>query len=363
MSFSKTLAGLCFASLFALGCGPDPSQPPQDQARQAARGDGWSSGNYNQLLGGKVGDAWISGLTYTGAQWYLSTLTEPMFASVETISYDGVVLQPGELTTAQGTFQLSGDREELISHSGHTLDFQVNQESLRGVLRMTPHSVDTGGSFTRYTALWIAEGSNPDTATTFCPHSVIGADGTPTAIPEYVIPIGGARWAPDGSRSEEAGAITLGCTHDVVGGCVDWGYGPWGSRVDENGQTQSMVTIHKACTRMKRGDFCGNGSAGTTGQSDFAPMATTIHVKDRVGVHPDTNQTLASMEAFWDEHGASCVNASEYRSNDPTAISKFQIQLSTCPARNVACTAGHTRVFLSARPCTGTDGGGNCIAN
>lgn len=362
MSISKSFAGLLFASVFALGCGPDSSSVPQDQVQRELRGDGWTNLNYNQLLGGKVGDAWISGIHFDGTQWHLSTLTNQTYAPVTSITYDGVEILPSELTTSQGVFMLVGDREELIQQTGHRLDFQVGG-AVSGTLRMVPASSASDGSFTRYTALWIADGADPDAAATFCPHTVSNTGMPDTVLNEYVIPIGGARWAPSGSRTTDANSITLGCTHDVVGGCVNWGYGPWGSRIDESGQSRSMVTVHQACTRMKRGDFCGTGYAGTTGQSDFAPMSTTIHVKDRVGVHPDTNQTYTTMEAFWDENGASCVNQSEYRSSDSVMISKMQIQLASCPARNVACTSGHTRLFLSARPCTGTDRNGNCIAN
>lgn len=362
MSFSKLLSGLFVASVFALGCGSDQRPDAQDQVQQSLRGDGYTNTNYNQLLGGKAGDSWISAIHFDGSQWYLSTLTNQTYAPVTSITYDGVEIQPSSLTTSQGVFMLVGDREELIQDRSHTLDFHIDG-TLKGTLRMVPASTSSDGSFTRYTSLWIAEGTSEDAAPSFCPHTVSNTGSPDTVLTEYVIPIGGARWAPNGARTNDASAITLGCTHDVVGGCVNWGYGPWGSRIDESGQTRSMVSVHQACTRMKRGDFCGTGDAGTTGQSDFMPLSTTIHVKDRVGIHPDTNQTYATMEAFWDEGGAACVNASEYRSNDTTAITKFQILMTTCPARNVPCTANHTRLFLSARPCTGTDKSGNCISN
>ncbi|HNF97906.1 MAG TPA: ADYC domain-containing protein [Pseudomonadota bacterium] len=364
MSISKMLSGVLFASVFALGCGSDESSASQDQVERALRGDGYTNPNYNQLLGGKAGESWISGLYFDGSKWYLSTQTDQTYAAVSRITYDGNELAPSELTTSQGMFMLLGNSKGRVEERGHTLDFYV-EGALTGMLRMVPAGKSSDGTFVRYTALWVADGSDPDTAESFCPHTVLSDDGTPLSLQEYVIPIGGARWALSGSRTSDAAAITLSCTHDAVGGCVSWGYLPWGgSRVDEDGQTRSMVNVHQACTRMKSGDFCGNGEGLTTGQSTYTVQRQTmLHVKDRVGIHPDTNQTFATMEAFWDENGATCVNQSEYRSSDPLLLQKLPLQLASCPARNVPCSLNARRMFLSARPCTQTNTSGDCIAN
>jgi hypothetical protein len=113
---------------------------------------------------------------------------------------------------------------------------------------------------------------------------------------------------------------------------------------------------------MKRADVCGSGNPITTG-TVAAYGETVIHVKDRVGVHFTTNQTYTTMEAFWDESGASCFNASEFRNDSPTLAQRLQINLALCPTRNVPCTATHAKVLLSARPCTATSATGTCIAN
>ncbi len=359
MSFHKMFSALCLASVMVSGCGAEPAPSERDSVQQAARGDGWYSANYNRLLGGVIGPEEISGIYNLDGRWYLSTLNNQTYAPVTRITYGGQAVEPQDLATSQGVFVLSGDRETLVQNRASSLEFTV-EGNLNGTLRVTPSSTSADGSFTRYTTEWLAEGTDPDAAgVTFCPHPVTNADGTAGNQAEYVIPIGGARWGANGARVNDANSITLGCTHDVIGGCVDWGYGPWGTRVEEGtNQSRSMVTVHQACTRMKHGDICGSGDAGTTGDD---AMTTTIHVKDRVGVHPDTNQTYATMEAFWDENGASCFNLSKYRSSDPVHIAKIQIQLALCP--KPACTSTHTRMFLSARPCTATNVSGDCIAN
>ena len=359
MSFHKMFSALCLASVVVSGCGAEPAQSERDSVQQAARGEGFTSSNYNRLLGGVIGLEEISGIYNLDGQWYLSTFNNQTYAPVTRITYGGQVLASEELTTAQGVFQIGGDRGMLVQDRATSLEFSV-EGVLKGTLRMTPASSSADGAFTRYTTEWLADGTSPDElGVTFCPHPVTDADDTTGNQAEYVIPIGGARWGANGARVNDANAITLGCTHDVVGGCVAWGYGPWGTRVEEGtGLTKSMVAVHQACTRMKRGDICGSGEAGTTGDD---AMTTTIHVKDRVGIHPDTNQTYATMEAFWSENGASCFNLSKYRSSDPVHIAKIQIQLALCP--KPACTSTHTQMFLSARPCTATNVVGECIAN
>ncbi len=74
-------------------------------------------------------------------------------------------------------------------------------------------------------------------------------------------------------------------------------------------------------------------------------------------------QTTATMEAFWGVNGATCYNPGEFRSNDPVAISRMQIQLALCP--KPTCSSGsYSGLVGSARPCLAIDQTtGNCTAN
>lgn len=359
MSLHKMCSMLGLVSVLASGCGGEPATSDRDAVQQAARGEGWSNTNYNQLFSATLDGQTVTGLYYAGGMWFVSTSSSLTYAQVSSIAYNGQVIDPRNLTTGQGTFQVIGADSE---DAGVELVLTV-AAPLAGTLRITSASVATDGSFGRYSTEWLpASADDPLAAVGLCPREVLVAGSSKTAtqtqvVYETMIPIGGVRWNLNGSKTSDANAITLGCSHDAIGGCVEWGYGPWGTRAGE-----SMASVHQACTRMKRDDVCGTGSPLTTGY-DAAQGVTTIHVTDRVGIHPDTNQTYATMEAFWGENGASCFNETEYRSTNTVLLSRLAIIKAQCPSRFVACNSSHQRVLLSARPCTLTNAAGDCVAN
>lgn len=360
MSLHKMFSVLCLASVIGSGCGVEPEDTSRDAVQQAIRGDGWSSTNYNQLFSATLEGQTVTGLYFSGGAWFVSTASSLTYAQVTSIAYNGQAIAPQNLTTAQGSFLVIGaDAEDASVELVLTV-----AAPLAGTLRITAASTATDGSFSRYTTQWVS--AHADDATTsvgLCPREVLVTKTTTQTVYETMIPIGGARWNLSGSKVSDANAITLGCSQDAIGGCVEWGYGPWGTRPDEvTGKPVSMASVHQACTRMKRDDVCGSGSPLTTGY-DAAQGVTTIHVKDRVGIHADTNQTLATMEAFWNENGASCFNESEYRSTNTTLLQRLAIIKTQCPSRFVACTSSHSGVLLSARPCTLTSAAGECVAN
>jgi len=361
MSFHKSFSVVCLAGALFSGCGAESPSADVNQVQQLARGDGWGSTNSNQLFGGTLSGVTITGLYFSEGAWYLSTASSLTYAMVSGIQYNGAEVAAADFSTSLGYFQLLGEQPELLKESSFNLELAV-AAPLEGTLRFT--GAQLGSSFARYATAWIAAGSDPDvTPPSLCPHEQTDADGNTIVTNEGVIPIGGTRWLLNGSRTADANAISLGCAQDAIGGCVNWGYGPWGTKLEEGtGLPLAMASVHQACTRMKRADVCGSGSPITTGTvADYGE--TVIHVRDRVGVHATTNQTYTTMEAFWDENGASCINASEFRNDSPTIAQRMQINLALCPARNVACTATHTTVLMSARPCTVTSATGACIAN
>ena len=65
-----------------------------------------------------------------------------------------------------------------------------------------------------------------------------------------------------------------------------------------------MAAHHQACTRMMRGDYCGNGKS--FGYDDVA-----VNAYDNIGIQEDIPQ-FWPVEAEWTEDGARCV--SQYRS-------------------------------------------------
>jgi hypothetical protein len=126
---------------------------------------------------------------------------------------------------------------------------------------------------------------------------------------------GGGSWTPTSTTS-----FTLGCRGAALAKCVELGYKPW--------KTVSGTLLrnhHQACTRMLRGDYCGNGKAWTTN-------GTPINVFDNLNIQTDTYSW--ATDAGWKSTGATCADA----------IREFQPGAPSCQAalENVHTCGGFT---------------------
>jgi hypothetical protein len=93
-----------------------------------------------------------------------------------------------------------------------------------------------------------------------------------------------------GAHVDDPGRFTFGCEKlGAIAKCVDNGYEPW---------APSLKPYHKACVRLLRADYCGNGRSYTTN-------GRLLNLYDSIGVQQDTNGW--GFEAEWDEHGARCL--------------------------------------------------------
>lgn len=106
---------------------------------------------------------------------------------------------------------------------------------------------------------------------------------------------GGAHFADDD-------VFTFACDGGVLAHCVMAGYKPWRHARQCDGETCRTVSLadhHQACTRMLRGDYCGDG---------------TTHTEDGVEVNHYDGFNLRSdsedwtFEAEWTPNGARCMN-------------------------------------------------------
>lgn len=114
--------------------------------------------------------------------------------------------------------------------------------------------------------------------------------------------IDGERWGfpialPEGHPGREQ-AITLTCVSGAVGKCVRWGYPVWG----KGPRGEDLTSIHAACVRMVRADYCGDGVAHTKD-------GTSIRYYDDLGIEKRGAQDDPSyvFEAGWSPQGAVCV--------------------------------------------------------
>jgi hypothetical protein len=128
-------------------------------------------------------------------------------------------------------------------------------------------------------------------------------------------------WGVSGAHQSDSGKLTFACENGAITKCINWGYKPWASRGG-----QSLASLHQACTRMARADYCGNGRSHT--HED-----TTIDMYDRLGVlartaeaSADWDPKRASFEAAWAPDGATCLA----RTRDGRAMETI---LEECPNR------------------------------
>lgn len=100
---------------------------------------------------------------------------------------------------------------------------------------------------------------------------------------------------PEGNRwalpfLDERGRVFLACTAGAIGKCARFGYWP---------EDPATRELHRACVRMVRADYGGDGTSATkTGRG--------LSFCDRAGIFP-CEDADRPFEAAWSEGGAVCV--------------------------------------------------------
>ncbi len=110
--------------------------------------------------------------------------------------------------------------------------------------------------------------------------------------PSHVIPVAGewntaesALGTPQGGAWSDGGRITFAARGFALAKCVEMGYA--GDR-------------HRACVRMLRADYCGDGNSWTAN-------GTLLNVYDNAGIQSRDTAAKWRFEAEWGPHGALCV--------------------------------------------------------
>lgn len=109
---------------------------------------------------------------------------------------------------------------------------------------------------------------------------------------------GAAMALPIPASADAAGTrrFSLSCTSGAVAKCVRLGYKPWSKAADGT----QLLDHHRACVRMIRADYCGDGRSHTRD-------GTKIDVYDRLGIQVAENLSTMRFEAAWSPDGAVCV--------------------------------------------------------
>ena len=96
---------------------------------------------------------------------------------------------------------------------------------------------------------------------------------------------------PDGR-----GGFEVTCTSGAIGKCIRWGYRPW----DESEGGPPLHALHRACVRMTRADYGGDGRTHTRD-------GTKIGIHDRFAIRHLHRDPRMAFEAAWGVDGAICV--------------------------------------------------------
>jgi hypothetical protein len=137
--------------------------------------------------------------------------------------------------------------------------------------------------------------------------------------------------------------FALSCTSGAVGKCVRMGYRPWGRAADGT----PLLEHHRACVRMLRADYCGDGGSHTRD-------GTRVDVYDRLGLQVPANVPGMRFEAAWSADGATCVARTRV-----ATLATLEALARRCPARlgarlgPEACTADAPGALLFNRSTPG----------
>lgn len=111
-------------------------------------------------------------------------------------------------------------------------------------------------------------------------------------------------WRADGSRRTDG--YTFACTSGVIAKCArDWGYKPWKRLVSKAGHHIDLRSLHQACVRAARADYCGDGISHTRD-------GTLIDMLDTYGLNVRDSGRDFHVEAGFAEAGATWVQRTRY---------------------------------------------------
>jgi hypothetical protein len=141
--------------------------------------------------------------------------------------------------------------------------------------------------------------------------SVEGADGrwsthcTPDVNGRRLaFPVAGQA-ARDGIlATAEPGRMEILCTSGAMAKCARFGYRPWAAAPDGT----SLLTAHRACVRMLRGDYGGRDEPMTRD-------GMQINVSDALGIQALEDVPDMAFEAGWGPDGAVCVHHPRVKEN------------------------------------------------
>jgi hypothetical protein len=250
----KTLIGL---ALLVTGCSTSDSDAPQlGTSKQDLTGDNGISLNGISMNGISMNGISMNGISMNGISMNGISMNG---ISMNGISMNGISMNGLDFIGAQ----LGG----LMSNG---LEIPLRIEDI-DALESDPEILAYEVSVANGSGGWVS----------LCGYE---ADGSA----RRALPVDGA-WDATTGAWIDTGTFSFACRQASIAKCVEFGYKPW----------EGFGDHHKACVRMLRADYCGDGVAHTVN-------GTPVNLYDNAGVQTDTESW--PIDAEWGPSGALCVN-------------------------------------------------------
>jgi hypothetical protein len=226
---------------------------------------------------------------------------------------DGGLQRKGQLRAYRGLADLNGARLTIEADPTNTVTLQNGQLVARGfadtvsLKGVALAAVAPDGRPFHVTITGVTQ----DTRTE---RIQILVDGFPACQPNMHGVFVAGRWDARAAHVEDPAVVTYSCTDGVIAKCVDWGYAPW----------LTDGSVHAACTRLARADYCGNGTPWTMD-------GTPINVYDQLGIQTPLDDQDLKFEAAWSPDGAVCIGKSRYEIEDQAGHSVLPGCFATLP--------------------------------
>jgi hypothetical protein len=278
---------------------------PQDLQPQGLQQQG------TQLQGTQLQGTQLQGMSMQGFQFAEATLGG--IALVNLRVEGGEVVAEQDQVTLHGASLIGAHLYAQVTNLDATSPVTSRVEyRITNVVEEDPRydPTNTGSTF-----LYTLE-QNVDHGESWQPACPEDLDGRGVAIPLT------ATWDEYGDRVESSSLFTFGCTTGVIAKCYRWGYRPWLTGYGD------LPTMHWACTRLARADYCGDGVSHTR-DGTWVNVWDDLTGPSPIQAHGPALLHGMSFEAAWNTDGAVCLSRTRWKS-EMKPISK------TCPDRRMS---------------------------
>ena len=287
-SFINRHLVLGIAVLGMSACSAEPPRQVDDQPLMQMQNRGLQG---IVLQGNLVTGMTMQGFRFAGATFNGAALS-------------GFRVENGELVGEQSSVTLRGTSlvnahlfAEARNNNAHPPQNAVVEYRITAIAAEDPiyDPTHTGNTF-----LYTLE-QNVDNTGTWQPACAPDHDGRRAAIPLADV------WDDRGNRNSSAPLFTLACTASAIADCYRWGYRPWVTGFG------NLKTMHWACTRTARADYCGDGVDHTM-DGTMINIWDTLPPPGPIQAHGTTPPGM-TFEAAWDQTGALCLSHARWAFN------------------------------------------------